>query len=346
MKIVVLAGGISSERQVSIVSGRDVCRALRKNGHLAILIDVYCGIDEIPGGECFPETYSVDDAAAYIHSFDDSLAETKKRRREFFGPRVVELCQMADMVFLALHGENGEDGRIQAFLELMGIPYTGTGPMGSAIAMDKGITKEIFVGSGVPTPRGILLKKNARSTALSDFQMELPVVVKPCCGGSSVGVVIAQTLEEYEASLAENFSGGDDVIVEEYIRGREFSVGLLDGKALPIIEIQPLEGFYNYENKYKKGAAIETCPADLSPELTIRMQRLAEKGYRALHLEAYARLDFMMNDDGEMYCLEANTLPGMTPTSLLPQEALAVGMDFAALCEELIRLSMKKGGEA
>lgn len=342
MNVVVLAGGISTEREVSIVSGTEVCKALRMRGHAAILLDVYCGTERGDIDRFCNEEYDVDAAAAYIRSFDGKIGDIKTGRKTFFGDCVLELCREADIVFLALHGENGENGKIQATFDLLGISYTGTGHLGSAMAMDKGITKEIFLGAGVPTPKGVTLSKGKCSDKLSDYHMEFPVVVKPCCGGSSVGVTIVESQQDYKQALMEAFSYENEVIVEEYIKGREFSVGVIAGKALPVIEIAPLEGFYNYENKYKAGAAVETCPAEITKEQTERMQKYAESGYQALLLESYARLDFMMRDDGSMYCLEANTLPGMTPTSLLPQEAQALGMDFPALCEELIRVSLEK----
>lgn len=177
---------------------------------------------------------------------------------------------------------------------------------------------------------------------LADYNMKLPVVVKTCCGGSSVGVYITKTPEEYEEALKGAFSYEDEVVVEEYIEGREFSVGVVDGKAYPIIEIAPVEGFYDYKNKYSAGATIDTCPAVLTEEQTRQMQTYAEAGCKALAVEGYARLDFLMKEDGSMYCLEANTLPGMTPTSLLPQEAAVLGIDYAQLCEKLIEISMRK----
>ena len=175
--------------------------------------------------------------------------------------------------------------------------------------------------------------------------MTLPCVVKPCCGGSSVGVTIPKTQEEYEAAVADAFSYEDVIVVEEYIKGREFSVGVLDGIAYPIIEIAPIEGFYDYTNKYKAGATVDTCPAVLTEEQTKEMQKHAEDGAAALGIENYCRLDFMMRKDGRMYCLEANTLPGMTPTSLLPQEAQVLGISYPELCELLIQLSLRKRGK-
>ncbi len=341
MKIVVLAGGVSSERSVSIVSGTYVCKALRAGGHRAILLDVFCGMQQMEEEDAFPEDYDVEAAAAYIHSFDAHLDAMQKVKTEFFGPHVIALCREAEMVFLALHGENGENGKLQAAFDLLGIPYTGPGHLGSAMAMDKGITKEIFKGAKIPTPRGVILERG-QSTDLSDYGMQLPVVVKPCCGGSSVGIDIVWDRQAYVQAVQTAFSYEGRIVIEEYIKGREFSIGVLGERALPIIEVCPVEGFYSYENKYREGATIETCPAALTPAETAGMQQIALDAFAALQLDTYSRLDFMMNEEGEMFCLEANTLPGMTPTSLLPQEAAACGMDFASLCQELIRLSLQK----
>lgn len=194
----------------------------------------------------------------------------------------------------------------------------------------------------VPTPKGSSMEKKARTNDLSALDLEFPVVVKTCCGGSSIGVYIVHDQAEYESALDQAFSYENEVIVEQYISGVEYTVAVVDGKAYPIVEIVPCEGFYDYENKYKPGATKETCPAPISEELTKKMQEYAVQGYHALGLESYARLDFMMTEDGEMYCLEANTLPGMTPTSLIPQEAGVLGIDYPSLCEELIRVSLKK----
>ena len=333
MKIVVLAGGTSTERSVSITSGTMVCKALREKNHQAVLVDIFCGI-EVNGNleDAFAEeNYDVDKAAEYMHSFDEKLDEMIASRRRFFGRNVLELCEAADVVFLALHGANGEDGKVQATFDLLGIPYTGTGYLSSALAMDKSITKQFFRAHNVPTPNGVTLKKGQESEPLSSFGLELPVVVKPCCGGSSVGVYIAHTNEEYWQAMKDAFSYEPEVVVEEYIEGREFSVGVVDGKAYPIIEIAPIEGFYDYTNKYKAGATVDTCPAVLTEEQTKEMQKHAEDGAAALGIE-------------RMYCLEANTLPGMTPTSLLPQEAQVLGISYPELCELLIQLSLRKRG--
>ncbi len=341
MNIVVLAGGTSTERAISIISGTGICKALREKGHRAVLVDIFCGDERIDLQNPFPEIYDVDKDKEYIKSFDDKIQEMQKVRKNFFGPNVLEICQKADIVFLGLHGANGEDGKVQASFDLMGIKYTGTGYLSSAIAMDKGVTKQMFKINNVPTPAGISMTKKDCERNLSRLGMEFPVVVKTCCGGSSVGVYIVHSQEEYEEALDNAYSYEDEVVVEEYIKGREFSVAVVDGKAFPVIEIEPKEGFYDYKNKYS-GATIETCPARISDELTKKMQNYAEKGAEALYLEAYCRLDFIMKENGDMYCLEANTLPGMTPTSLIPQEAAVLGIDYPTLCEQLIEVSLKK----
>ena len=342
MKIVVLAGGTSTERVISIVSGTGVCGALRQKGHQAILVDIFCGVENVDWENAFPEEYDVEAASEYMKSFDDKIEEMKKQRRSFWGPNVLKLCEMADVVFLGLHGANGEDGKVQATFDLMGIKYTGTGYLSSAMAMDKGITKQMFVMNNVPTPKGVSMQKSRMTKNIKELDMDFPVVVKTCCGGSSVGVYIANDQTEYEKALEDAYSYENEVVVEEYIKGREFSVAVVDGKAYPIIEIAPLQGFYDYKNKYQAGSTVETCPAEISPELTEKMQHYAEQGAKALFMEAYCRLDFMMKENGDMYCLEANTLPGMTPTSLIPQEAKVLGMDYPTLCEKLIDISLKK----
>ena len=341
MKVVVLAGGTSTERDVSLVSGSKIYKALRANGHQAILLDVYLGYQGDTAGIFEKDT----DWAGEIGSVSEKnpdLDAVKALRpdghKRFFGPNVLELCQQADAVFMALHGANGEDGKIQACFELCGIPYTGTDFVSSAMSMDKGITKDIFRATRIPTPRGIRLAKGA----VEAERIPYPCIVKACCGGSSVGVTIARNDEEYELAKKEAFRYDEEAIIEEYITGREFSVGVIDGKALPVIEIAPKCGFYDYKNKYQAGSTEEFCPARLNEEDTLRMQKLAEKVFVALRLKNYARMDFMMSENGEIYCLEANTLPGMTPTSLLPQEARVVGMSFEQLCEKLLNQALEQ----
>lgn len=343
MKIVVLAGGISPERDVSLSSGVMIYNALKQNGHQAVLLDVYLGYAGEDIAEIFDKEEDWVGEFGVISEKNPDIEQIKAMRsdgeKNFFGPNVIAICQAADVVFMALHGENGEDGKIQACFDLMGIRYTGTDYVSSALCMDKGISKDIFAAYGIPTPKGIRLKKGEEVKNSVPF----PCIVKAGCGGSSVGVSIAYGEQDYETALAEAFRYDNEVIVEQYIKGREFSVGVMEGKALPVIEIAPLTGFYDYKNKYQAGSAIETCPAELSQEKTEEMQKYAEMAFAALRLKNYARMDFMMSKQGDIYCLEANTLPGMTPTSLLPQEAAAAGLGFGDLCEKIIQIALQEG---
>lgn len=340
MKIVVLAGGTSTERDVSLSSGSMIYKALKKNGHQAILLDVYLGY-EGDTTDLFERDTDWAEQIGAVGEKNPDLEEIKALRKDggkdFFGPNVLTLCRSADAVFMALHGANGEDGKIQACFELMGIPYTGTDFVSAAMAMDKGITKDIFRAYNVPTPAGIRLRKGQKESE----KVPYPCIVKACCGGSSVGVCMAYDDVQYGAAKEEAFRYDDEVVIEQYIQGREFSVGVMEGKALPVIEIAPKEGFYDYKNKYQAGSAVETCPADIPRDKAEEMQRIAEKVFMILRLKSYARMDFMMNDKGDIYCLEANTLPGMTPTSLLPQEAAAVGISFEELCERILACAFR-----
>ena len=340
MKIVVLAGGNSTERDVSFSSGSMIYKALKSRGHKAVLIDVYLGYE----GELEDVFERDTDWAAEVGTIGEESPDPESLRvlrkdggKKFFGPNVLELCEQADCVFLALHGANGEDGKIQACLELLGIPYTGTDFVSSAMAMDKGISKDIFKAYGIPTPMGIRLKKGDRETERLPF----PCVVKASCEGSSVSVSIARNEQEYLAAKEEAFRYGDEAIIEQYIKGREFSVGVIDGRALPVIEMIPKMEFYDYKAKYQAGSAVEVCPAEISREKTREIQDIAEHVFQALRLKSYARIDFMMSESGEVFCLEANTLPGMTATSLLPQEAAAEGMDFAELCQRILDYAIR-----
>lgn len=343
MKVVVLAGGTSTERDVSLSTGTMIYRSLKNRGHQVILLDVYLGY-EGDTSNIFDIEKDWTENIGGIKEMNPDLEQIKALRKtpskSFFGEGVLEICSKADIVFIALHGENGEDGKIQAAFDLMGIKYTGTDYTSSALAMDKGITKEIFAYYKIPTPLGIRAKKG------ETFDWNLyPCVVKVSCGGSSVGVSIANSKAEMDKALSTAFSYGDEVVIEQYIKGREFSVGVLDGKALPVIEIAPLVSFYDYKNKYQPGSTIETCPAVLEEAITLQMQTIAEEVFKALRIKTYARMDFLLNENNELFCLEANTLPGMTPTSLLPQEAKAAGISFDDLCEKIIEISLKKYSE-
>ena len=339
MKIVVLAGGISTERDVSLVSGKNVYTALCSKGHQVVLLDVYLGY-EGDAQDIFKKDVDWLSQVGTISAECPDLDAVKALRpdgdKNFFGPNVLSICQQADVVFMALHGECGEDGKIQATFDLFGIRYTGTDATSSAMCMDKAITKDLFKAYDVPTPKGVHFTKEAPIMK----PIVLPCVVKACCGGSSIGVTIANTEEEYVAAVEDTFRYGNKIVVEQYIKGREFSVGVIDGKALPVIEIAPISGFYDYKNKYQAGSAVETCPADIPENITKGMQNAAEAAFKALRLKNYARMDFMMAEDGNFYCLEANTLPGMTSTSLLPQEAAAIGIGFENLCQKIVDMAV------
>ncbi len=349
MKIVVLAGGLSTERDVSITSGSKVYTALKEKGHKVILLDVFMGIEEkidsidalFENGYDF--TKSITGVSKEIPDLEKIKAMRKDKSDTIFGENVIDICRKADICFLALHGGMGENGQLQAALDMLGIKYTGAGYLGSAIAMDKGITKAVFLHGGVPTPASKLYTKEALSNGELETWESFPCVVKPCSAGSSVGVSIVQTKNDFEKAMADAFKYEGQVLVEQYIKGREFSIGVLGKKALPIIEIIPKTGFYDYVNKYQAGNTEEICPAVLDESTTKLLQDEACHAFDELHLESYARIDFLLDEnDGKIYCLEANTLPGMTPISLLPQEAKADGIEFPELCEKIVELSLEK----
>ena len=339
MKIAVVCGGLSNERDVSITSGTCVARALRERGHKVVLVDLYYGYSgsyddpaELFEREQEDVKYSVKEETPDIARI---LAEGDGSR---IGKNVIEICKAADISFLALHGEDGENGKVQATFDMHGIKYTGSGYLGSAIAMNKEITKIMLRDSGIPVPEGIVLEKGGELKNVG-----FPCVVKPCSGGSSVGTSMVANEEEYAAALELAFKFEDHVLVERFIKGRELTVGVMGGKAMPVIEIIPKTGWYDYKNKSQAGLTEEICPAPISEKDTDRVQRLAERVSAALMVDVYCRADFLMdNASGEIYCLEANTLPGMTPTSLIPQMGREEGLDFGEVCEKIIKLSMEK----
>ena len=344
MRIVVLAGGTSTERDVSISSGLLVAAALREKGHQVVLLDVFTGYEKdiLDVDELFAQNYSFTSSAKVGETISD-IDEIKENRRDkscrFIGENVIDICSCADITFFALHGGEGENGKLQATFDLLGLKYTGSGYLGSALAMNKGLTKSVLTQHKVTTPRGEIFRSEEETAVWKIF----PCVVKPCSGGSSVGITIVETREDFRQSVKEAFSYGEsELVAEQYVKGREFAVGVIGGKALPPIEIIPKTGFYDYKTKYQAGAAEEKCPADITAEQDRIMREAAEQAYSALHLESYARMDFILDKGNNAYCLEANTLPGMTPTSLLPQEAAVEGVGYADLCELIIKESMKK----
>jgi D-alanine-D-alanine ligase len=343
MNIVVLCGGSSPERDVSLSSGAMAAAALRRLGHRVAVTDLFLGhptaaeLSALFTLDNSSETAAVSETAPDM----DALRARRVGGRGKVGGNVAEICLLADIVFIALHGEDGEDGKIQSFLDLLGVKYTGTGALGSALAMDKAAAKDLFRQYGILTPRGGILRRRDEPAAIAGF----PCVVKPVSGGSSVGASIVTRSQDYLPAVALGFQYGEELMIEEYISGREVDVGVIDGSALPPIEIRPHGGFYDYKNKYQKGFAEEICPADFPQETDARLRASAEAVFRALRLEVYARMDFIVARDGAVYCLEANTLPGLTPTSLLPQEAAAVGIAYDELIGEIVGLSLKKYGE-
>ncbi len=340
MKIVVLAGGTSTERDVSLISGTEIYKALKSKGHEVVMLDVFLGYEGEGTDNIFAVKKDWTEGIKAVSEQNPTTEQIKSLRKDggkcFLGPNVIEICRQADIVFMALHGANGEDGRIQATLELYGIPFTGTDYLSSAIAMDKALTKELLQAKGIPMAKGYSIEIGE---PLQDIGY--PVVVKVNTGGSSVGVYMVSNEEEMEEALKQAKQYDSRVVIEQYIDGREFTCGVIEGKALPVVEIAPSEGFYDYANKYQPGKTKDTCPAPISEEKTKEIQSVAEQVFKALRLRAYARIDFMMNKEEEIFCLEANTLPGMTPVSLLPMEAAAMGMDFPSLCERLIEVSLK-----
>ena len=349
MNIVVLAGGLSPERNVSLSSGSLISAALRRKGHSVLMLDVYEGIENIGQLPLSLFTTSEEDTK-YVGSTApsandlDEIRKANKNRRELIGPNVLNLCKMADVVFLALHGDMGENGQLQATLDVFDIKYTGSGYAGSLLAMNKDIAKRLMCQSNILTPNWV--KADARSKNYNiDYivsKVGFPCIVKPCSCGSSVGVSIAQNIEQLTRALEAAADYEADVLIEKRIFGREFTQAFIDGKALPPVEIIPKCGFYDYANKYVANATKEICPADISDELRSKLNKITEDCFYALNLKDYARIDYILDDNNDFWCLEANTLPGMTPTSLMPQEAAAVGIDYDSLCEKLALMACRK----
>lgn len=345
MKIVVLAGGLSTERAVSLVTGTGICRALRRRGHRAVLVDLFLGVEALPAD---PETlFDAEDGLcpdARIDAEAPDLEAVRRSRKDqsprVFGPNVLELCQRADIVFLGLHGQDGEDGRIQAVLELLGVLYTGSGYLASGVAMDKAVAKRVMAAEGVPTPRWGLLDYRPEEACRLAQELPMPCVVKCTTGGSSLGVFLPEDRRELQEALVQVRKFRGQVIWEERIYGRELTVAVLGDRALPAVETTPAGKDFDYAAKYQRGGAREVCPAPLTEAEAAAAGELALRAHKALGLQVYSRTDMMLDKDGKLWCLEANSLPGMTPTSFVPQEAAAVGISYDELCEEIVRLSL------
>lgn len=344
MKVVVLAGGLSDERDVSLSSASQISNALIQNGHHVLLMDAFFGFK---GVKNFDEAYAKfgkKEYTAKISHIAPDLAALQAANPELtnlVGPNLIEICQSADVVFMGLHGGIGENGQIQALFDLYHIPYTGSGYKASAVAMDKLLSKKLVMAEGVTSPDFWVYDGLQEIFALAE-EITYPVVVKPLDNGSSIGIQMVDNEAQLEAALLDARKYSAQVLLEKKVVGREFSVGLLDGQAVPIIEIIPLKGFYDYANKYQAGATKEVTPAELPEDVTKKMQAAAEKSYQILGLHGYSRVDFMIDADGTIQFIEANTLPGMTPTSLLPQEVAAMGMSYPELCQKLLQSAFNR----
>lgn len=331
MKIAVLFGGESMERDVSVASAAQVVRALRSRGHDVIAVDAVRGVLP-PGEEQSLLTGSVD------------RVPPPPVEREGSMPAVVGQLDLreTDLVFLAMHGGAGEDGTVQAVLDLAGIPYTGSGRIGSALGMDKEISKRLFLAAGVPTPDWLMAPVSAEEVA---DKLGFPVIVKPNGQGSTVGLTLVKNAEALAAAIESAARFDSSVMIERYIDGRELTVGILDDVPLAVGEIVPKAGpIFDYAAKYQAGGAEEIFPAPIPPETARRVQELGLAAHRALKLDCYSRADFRMDRDGGLWCLEMNTLPGLTSGSLLPRSAAATGISFETLCERICEAALRKSG--
>jgi D-alanine-D-alanine ligase len=340
MKVTVLLGGTSSERDVSLASGLRIASALRDAGHAVTCVDPAAG-----------EMSRAHEDALRASGVVKREPPTRESLRAMSDASLVTTLgampavQGADVVFIALHGGDGEDGTVQAILDLARVPYTGSGHLASALAMDKDLSKRLFRAAGVPTAEWIMTGPDSRLDAAEVASaLGLPVVVKPSKEGSTVGLSIVKKAGQLAGAIAEAALYDDEVMIERFVAGRELTVGVLGDHAMPVGEIIPKHEIYDYECKYTAGMAVEEFPAKLSPELTAEAQRLALLAFRALKLDGCARIDFRMTPEGELFCLEANTLPGMTATSLIPQAAAAEGTDFSTFCDRIVALAKPTRG--
>lgn len=325
-------GGTSAERDVSLASGIRITEALRKAGHEVVAVDTVAGVltgeDErrlLAGGVVKtvpPDTQSLVRMNAAMQSTLKALPQ-------------------ADVLFLALHGGQGEDGTLQALLDLTGVAYTGSGHLASALAMDKDLSKHLFRAAGVPTADWLMAPATVEEVRAA---LGFPVIVKPSKQGSTVGLSIVKQPEQLQPAIDSALEHDDEVMIERFIAGREITVGILGEDVLPVGEIISKNEIYDYEAKYTPGMAVEEFPAKLSDAETKTVQALAKKAFQALKLGGYARIDFRMSTDGTFYCLEANTLPGMTQTSLIPQAAAAAGISFPELCDRIAQIALERRG--
>ena len=331
MKITVLMGGTSSERNVSLASGIRIVEALRSRGHTVTALDPAKGVISAAEERALSK--------GKVGAEPPSLESLSKFAEGAFLPNLTSMKEVkdADVAFLALHGGQGEDGTIQALLDMAHVKYTGSGHLSSALAMDKDLSKKLFREAKVKTADWLMAPV---TTEQVEGILGLPVVVKPSKQGSTVGLTLVKKREDLAPAIEEAGKYDDEVMIERFIPGRELTVGILGEVALPVGEILPKHEIYDYECKYTAGMATEEFPAKLSPEATEKVQQQAVAAFKALKLRGYARIDFRLTSEGEFYCLEANTLPGMTELSLIPQGAAAMGISFPELCERIVRLAL------
>jgi D-alanine-D-alanine ligase len=336
MRVTVLTGGTSAERDVALASAVQVIGALRSRGHDVAVVDTARGyIPESDEGALLPAQVGTEPPSIdQLHALERGLLLS--------GLANLAVVRDAEVLFLALHGGRGEDGTLQTLLEMVGVPYTGSGRLGSAMAMDKDVSKRLFRGAGVQTADWVMAPA---SRARVEREFGWPVVVKPSKQGSTVGLTVVKSGKDYDAgvNLARRFD--DEVMIERFVPGRELTVGVLEGRTLAVGEIIPRHEIFDYECKYTPGMSQEIFPADLPETLTAECSRLSLLAHEALKLGGYSRVDFRLTPAGELFCLEVNTLPGMTATSLLPQSARAVGIEFPELCERICRAARRVRGE-
>lgn len=336
MRITVLTGGATAERTVAFAGAAQIVTALRGRGHEVYVVDTVSGL-LAPEEETRLLSGTVDKEPP-------SVAELDERERDLLSNGLAELpvIQGADVLFLCLHAGRGEGGTLQAILEVIGVPYTGSGPLASALALDKDLSKRLFRAAGVPVPAWFMTPP---AVGPEDVTTALgwPVIVKPSKLGSSVGITLVKHAKGLAAAVALAARYDDEVMVEQFIPGRELTVGVLGDVPLPVGEIIPKHELFDYETKYVPGMSEEIFPAKLDAKLARQLQELALTAHRALKLGGYSRVDFRVGPEGDIFCLEANSLPGMTRTSLFPQAARAAGIEFPEMCERICQLARNNG---
>jgi D-alanine-D-alanine ligase len=332
MNITVLMGGTSSERNVSLASGIRIVQALRGNGHKVTPLDPARGV--------ISDAEQRELATGMVGTEPPSLEALSKFAEGTFLPNLTSMKEIkdVDVAFLALHGGQGEDGTIQALLDMAHVKYTGSGHLSSALAMDKDLSKKLFRVADVKTADWLMAPA---TTEQVEGMLGLPVIVKPSKQGSTVGLTLVKKRSDLPGAIEEALKYDDEVMIERFVPGRELTVGVLGDVALPVGEIISKHEIYDYECKYTAGMATEEFPAKISPEATERVQKQALAAFKSLKLKGYARIDFRLTTEGEFYCLEANALPGMTELSLIPQGAAAMGIKFPELCERIVKLALE-----